>query len=273
MWGYRFIIIVVFTILFAGGHCQADRLPNATPENQVFFISTLIDVIGMVDDHTTISWDLSNRHLNQGILGSDEVIGSLVYHDSVMTNGGHLMLNKNVDFDSSNKGRGAYNLESQKVLTYESVEGSHLVADEMLVMNTAGNYSTPDSGISCVFGSSASSMIPAFCTTVSAKSSLININSAQVSTSAKARLASASGSTPAGLSYHIDLTPNPSSGTGYATGTAMTEFTVSSLETRGTGSGEWNRTASENTVSDRTHVTGGIIHFSKAFDYGSGISV
>ena len=271
MWGCRFLLVLVLALVMAGIPCLAVRLPNATPENQVFFISTYIDVIGMVDDQTTMSWDLSNHYVGPGILKSDEAIGSVVYRDSLMTNGGHLMMNKNLNFDSSNMGPGGYNLESQKVISYEGVEGSHLVADEMLVLSNAGNYSVSDSGISCVFGSAASSKIPSFCNTVTAKSSLININSAQVSTSAKARLASASGSTPAGLSYHIDLTPNPSSGSGYALGSALTEFTIAGLESRGTGSDDWNRTASDYLIRDKAQVTGGIIKFSKAFDYGSGI--
>jgi len=271
MWGCRFLLVFVLAVVVAGVPCLAVRLPNATPENQVFFISTYIDVIGMVDDQTTMSWDLSNHYLSQGILKSDEAIGSVVYRDSLLTNGGHLMMNKNFNFDSSDMGRGGYNLENQKVITYEGVEGSHLVADEMLVLTNAGNYSVSDSGISCVFGSAASSNIPSFCNTVTAKSSLININSAQVSTSAKARLASASSSTPAGLSYRIDLTPNPSSGSGYGIGSALTEFTISGLESRGINDDGWNRSASDNLVRDKTQVTGGIIKFSKAFDYGSGI--
>lgn len=100
---------------------------------------------------------------------------------------------------------------------------------------------------------------------------MINDNSAEISTSAKARLASESGSIPADLSYHIDLIPNPASGLGYIVGSTRTEFTESSMDARGDGSDEWNQSSLENTITDKTQVTGGIIHFSKAFDYGSGI--
>lgn len=270
MWGFQFLFVLLLAVAVLITGCQAVRLPNATPENQMISITTLIDVVGMVDDHTTMNWDLSNRYQDLGILKSGEIIGSLMYSDSVMTNGGHLMMNKRYDFDSSNQGRGNNNLESTKVITYESVEGSHLFADEMLTMSTAGNYTASDGAISCVFGGS-SSMIPAFCNTVTVRSTLINVNSAQISTSAQARMASDSGSIPAGLSYHIDLTPNSVSGLGSAVGSARTEFTITSLEARGNSPDIWNQTSSDNSVSDKSHVTGGIIHFSKAFNYGSGI--
>ena len=270
MWGFQFLLVLLLAVMVVVTGCQAVRLPNATPENQMISITTVIDVVGMVDDHTIMNWDLSNQYQGQGILKTGEVIGSLMYSDLVMTNGGHLMMNKHFDFDSSNQERGNDNLESTKVITYESVEGSHLFADEILTMSNAGNYTASDGVISCVFGGS-SSMIPAFCNTVTVRSTLINVNSAQISTSVKSRMASASGRTPAGLSYHIDLTPNPVSGLGSAVGSARTEFTITSLEAGGNSPDIWNRTSAENSVSDKSHVTGGIIHFSKAFDYGSGI--
>lgn len=71
---------------------------------------------------------------------SDEAMGSLVYHDSTMTDGGHLMMNKQFKFDSSNKGLSTGNLENRKLITYEGTEGSHLFAKEKLSMSTAGNY-------------------------------------------------------------------------------------------------------------------------------------
>lgn len=85
---------------------MAIRLSNATLENQVISISPIIDVIGMVDDQTMMSWDLSNRCLNAGILKTNEDVGSLVYRDSVMTNGGHFTRNNQFVLYYSNNGRG-----------------------------------------------------------------------------------------------------------------------------------------------------------------------
>lgn len=251
---------------------HADRLPNATPENQVISISTIIDVIGMVDTKTSLTWDLSSDYLHNGILHSSEAMSSIQYTDSLMTNGGHLMLNANFDFDSGNQAAGLNNLEREKVITYESIEGSHLVADEVLTIQTCGNYSATGDSIRCVFSSSSSPVIPAFCNTVTARSSLVNINTAQISTSAKARTVSKTGA-PAGLSYRIDITPNTAAGQEYAIGSAKTAFSVHAMEARNGDATSWNQTASDNTFTDETEVSGGILHFSKAFEYGSGIQV
>ncbi|MDD1728115.1 MAG: hypothetical protein LUQ50_03485 [Methanospirillum sp.] len=233
-------------------------------------ITTVIDVVGMVDDHTIMSWDLSNQYLGPGIVKSDEAVGSLVYRDSTMTNGGHLMMNKQFGFDSSDQRGGLNNLESTKLITYESIDGSHLFADEEISLSNVGNYSASDNPISCVFSASAQ-VIPAFCNTVTARSTLVNINSVQISTKADARMASDSSNTPAALLYRIDITPNPTSGLGYAVGSVLTEISASSMESRSNGADEWNRSSSHNFVSDKSFVTGGIIHFLKAYDYGSGI--
>ncbi len=262
---YISIILLIASVPIAGVH--ADRLPNATMENQVISISTIIDVIGMVDTDTWMSWDLSSDHLHNGVVNPGESAGSLVYTDSMMTNGGHLMLNSNFDFSSGNKADGLNNLDREKVYTYESIDGSHLVADEALTIQTTGNYTNTGDYLRCVFSSSSSSVIPAFCNTVTAKSSLVNINSAQVSTSAKARMVSDSAA-PAGLSYQIAVTP--ASDHEFAIGSVSTAFSGHVLEARDAGAGTWNQTAADNTFKDETEVTGSIRQFSKTFEYGSG---
>ena len=189
-----------------------------------------------------------------------------------MTNGGHLMLSSSLDFDSRNQTKGLYNFETDKVVTYESIDGSHLVADESLVMSTGGNYSDTNGIGRCVFASDSSAVAPAFCNTVRARSSLINVNSAQYSTSAKARIVAADGSVPSALSYRIALTPNPASGLGYAIGTVSTEFSTDVMEARDDGA-SWNKPSATNSMKDKAQVSGGIIQFSKAFDYQSGLSI
>ncbi|HPY60966.1 MAG TPA: hypothetical protein PLG55_09610, partial [Methanospirillum sp.] len=168
--------------------------------------------------------------------------------------------------------KGLYNFNTGKVVTYESIEGSHLVADESLVMSTGGNYTDSGNIGRCVFASGSSASAPAFCNTVMARSSLINVNSAQYSTSAKARVVAADGSVPSALSYQITLTPNPASDLGQAVGTVVTEFSGDIMEARGTGD-SWNKASVTNTMKDKAKVSGGIIQFSKAFDYQSGLSV
>jgi len=270
------LAMLIFLLCIVVGGAAADRLPNQTPENQRISISTVIDVVGMVRDSTSFSWTIgSPGSIPSGILGPGQAVASISYHDSIMTNGGELKLNKNVDFDSSNKPSGGYNLEAEKVMTYNSVEGSHLVGDESYVLSTAGNWTAPD-GIRCVF-SQGGGGLPAFCNIVSAKSSLINVNSAQVSSRGQIRAVAADSGVPAGLNYRIAVTPDASSGIGYAEGTVKTEFAGSIMEARdwgdSAGSATWNRTAAENSWKDSTMVTGGIKNFQKSLGYLSGFQV
>ncbi|MGV8107969.1 hypothetical protein [Methanospirillum sp.] len=272
MYWIRLYVVAIMALFLIPVPIWGDFLPNATPENQVFSITTLIDVIGFVRTDTEMSWTISGGTLESKKFGPDETLASLLYKDSMMTNGGHLLLSSSLDFDSRNKSSGLYNFETDKVFTYESMEGSHLVADEYLVMSTGGNYSDSDNIGRCVFASDSSASAPAFCNTVRARSSLLNVNSAQVSTSAKSRIVAADGSVPSALSYRIDLTPNPASSLGYAVGSVTTEFSAEIMEARSDGS-SWNKTSATNTMKDKVSVSGGIITFSKAFDYQSGLRI
>jgi len=268
----QIVIIAVMALFLTPVPIGADFLPNATPENQLISITTLIDVIGFVSTDTSMDWSVSSGTLDDGVFEPNETMASLLYQNSVMTNGGHLMLSSSLDFDSRDKSKGLYNLKTDKVLTYESIEGSHLATDESLIMSTGGNYTDSGNIGRCVFASGSSAAAPAFCNTVRAKSSLVNVNSAQISTSAKARVVAADGSVPSALSYRIDLTPNPASGLGYAVGTVSTEFSADIMEARDDGV-SWNQTSATNHMKDKAKVSGGIITFSKAFDYQSGLSV
>lgn len=272
MFWIRIAVIAILVLFLTPVPIGADFLPNATPENQLISITTLIDVIGYVSTDTSFDWTISSGTLEDRMFGPNETMASLLYKDSLMTNGGHLMLSSSLDFDSRNQTKGLYNFETDKVVTYESIDGSHLVADESLVMSTGGNYSDTNGIGRCVFASDSSAVAPAFCNTVRARSSLINVNSAQYSTSAKARIVAADGSVPSALSYRIALTPNPASGLGYAIGTVSTEFSTDVMEARDDGA-SWNKPSATNSMKDKAKVSGGIIQFSKAFDYQSGLSV
>ncbi|HWQ67232.1 MAG TPA: hypothetical protein VN372_10215 [Methanospirillum sp.] len=245
-------------------------------------IDTIIDVTGFVSDSTTFSWVVASPgSIPTGILGASQSVGDIMYKDSIMTNGGHLMENKNFDFDSQNKGTGLYNIEATKVLTYAGIDGSHLSGEEYMIMDVAGNYSNSADGIRCVFATGKSAYIPAFCNVVSAKSSLINVNSAQISTKAQIRGVSQSADAPAELNYQIAVTPDSNSGSGFAEGTIKTEFAGSIMEARDAndygnpgvsgGASNWNKTSATNQWKDSTEVTGGIKNFQKTFAYKSGV--
>jgi hypothetical protein len=280
--GYIATIALVALVAIVG-FAAADRLPNATPENQVFSIDTVIDATGQVDDKSTMSWVIANPGaIPTGILGAGQSISDVTYKDAILTNGGKLAENKNFDFNSQNQNSGLYNIESQKVLTYASTDGAHLVGEEEYTLSVAGNYANADNNIRCVFSTLNGSVLPAFCNIVSAKSSLVNVNSAQVSTKGAIRAVAATADVPAGLNYQIAVTPDANSGSGFAEGSVKTVFTGSIMEARDGGDGNyngsqgavtWNKTSATNSWKDNTEVTGGIKTLQKAFTYNSGFRV
>jgi hypothetical protein len=269
---FAFAAIVALVALVAVvGFAAADRLPNQTPENQVFGIDTVIDVTGAVDDKTTLSWIIASPGaIPTGILGATQVVADVTYKDSVLTNGGKLAENKNFAFDSRNKGKGLFNIETEKVMTYASTEGAHLIGEEELVLSVAGNYASAQDQIRCVFSGSGANVLPAFCNIVAAKSQLVNVNSAQVSTKGQIRAVARTADVPAELNYRIAVTPDQNSGSGFAEGTVSTTFQGTVMEARDANEGTWNKTAAENTWKDTTTVTGGIKQLQKALNYQSG---
>jgi len=269
-------LVALIALVAVSGFAVADRLPNQTPENQIFSIDTVIDVTGAVDDNTEMNWLLATPGtIPKGVLGPDQAVAAVSYVDSILTNGGKLTENKNFDFDSQNKANGLYNIEAEKVMTYASTDGSHLTGEELAILDVAGNYTATDNQIRCVFASAAIDNIPAFCNIVKAKSSLVNVNSAQVSTKAQIRAVAANAEVPAALNYQIAVTPDANSGSGFAEATVATEFAGHILEARDGGAGVagWNATAADNAWSDKTEVTGGIKNFQKTFAYQSGVKL
>jgi len=201
-------------------------------------------------------------------LYAGEEIAILTWTDTLRSNGGKLSLNKNIDFDSQNKGKGLSNLEVEKVLTYASTEGAHLVGAEEWTLDVAGNWEKTADSIRCVFASSSSNYFPAFCNVVKAKSELVNINSAQISTKGSARAVAATGDIPAALAYQIAVTPDSNSGSGFADGTVKTLFGGSIMEARGKN----QVPSATNNWKDSASVTGGIKNFQKTFAYESGFT-
>lgn len=204
---------------------------------------------------------------NSALLPGEE-IALLTWTDSLRSNGGKLSLNKNIDFDSRNKGDGLYNLEVEKVLTYNSVEGAHLIGGEEWILDVAGNYEKSADNIRCVFAAAQSEYFPAFCNVVKAKSELININSAQISTKGQARAVAATSDIPAALNYQIAVSPDANTGSGFADGTVKTLFGGAIMEARGTS----QKPAATNNWKDEASVTGGIKNFQKVFNYESGFT-
>nr|WP_319538867.1 hypothetical protein [uncultured Methanospirillum sp.] len=271
----------IYVIFLLTGFTVADRLPNQTPENQIFSIDSVIDATGLVDEKTTQSWVLASPGaIPTGILGSRQTVSDVFYQDSILTNGGKLSENKNFDFNSRDQKGGLYNLESQKVLTYASTEGSHMVGEEEYTISIAGNYTTTDGNIRCVFAGQGTYM-PVFCNIVSAKASLVNVNSAQVSSKGQIRTVAETMDVPSALNYQIAVSPDKNSGSNAAEGTVKTVFAGSIMEARDAGGANyarngsdgnpatWNKTGATNTWKDSSAATGLIRTFQKGLLYSS----
>ncbi len=266
---------LIFCIISTTGY--ADRLPNQTPENQIFSIDSVIDATGIIDAQTMQSWVLASPgSIPTGVLLIKQTLADVLYTDQILTNGGKLSENKNFDFLSKNQKEGLYNFETAKVLTYASTEGAHLVGEEEYTLSIAGNYATTDNTIRCVFAASSGQYMPAFCNIVTAKSNLVNINSAQVSTKGQIRSVAQTLNVPSGLNYQIAVSPDVNSGSGAAEGTVKTVFAGNIMEARNAGGANyassnptWNKTSAENTWKDSSEVTGMIHNYQKAMEYQS----
>nr|WP_319539075.1 hypothetical protein [uncultured Methanospirillum sp.] len=264
--------ICLFILLLLFGEASADRLPSGMPESQIFSIGTTLNTTGITDQSTKMDWTVSSgTPLESNKLNSSDLISLVRYSDSLMGNGGTIIEVKNFEFDSDSKGRSTYNIDSEKILTYKSRDGSHLLGAEILMINNMGNCTSSTAPPRCVFADHNEILMPAFCNIVQAKSDLININQAKIS--GKGEIRSAGGfSTPAALNYRIAVTADKNVP---AQGTVRTEFAGSIMEARDTNqSGDtWNRTAATNSWKDTTETTGEIRNLQKRFGYVSGMRV
>ncbi|MDD3574763.1 MAG: hypothetical protein PHD71_06970, partial [Methanospirillum sp.] len=228
---------------------------------------TFNDIAEALEDYALTAYT-DVGYIHDSKLNPTEEIMILTWTDSLRTNGGKLALNENIDFDSRNKGKGLSNLEVEKVFTYASTEGAHLVGAEEWILDVAGNWESAADSIRCVFASAKTEFFPAFCNVVKAKSELVNINSAQVSTKGAARSVAATGDIPAMLNYQIAVTPDSNSGSGFADGTVKTFFGGSIMEARAKN----QISSATNNWKDSASVTGGIKNFQKTFNYESGFT-
>lgn len=122
----------------------------------------------------------------------------------------------------------------------------------------------------CTFISGTSAdVIPAFDSTVSASSSVSNMQEVAYESKLRSSLVGEDGSVPGEVHYSVSISGINGSASGGAIGTARTNFVVSSLEGRDT----LLNTSSERVWRDSTEVSGTIHNFRKNFDYLSGIRI
>ncbi len=229
---------------------------------------TFIILLALVT-FTTVSADSQGYSITKHIVNPGDVIGETSWSDNLMTNGGKLAVNKNFDFDSQNQVVNTYNIKTQKILTYDTSNGSHLLGEESYLLNIAGSYKPDDDEyLRCVYAASDLTWLPAFCNTVQAKVSLMNINHAQISETGSLRMVGED-LVPAGLNYQVAITPDSSSGVSVANGIVRTTFRGSIMEARD----NQTNVSATNQWKDLTGVAGDLKNFQKAFSYQSGLKI
>jgi hypothetical protein len=278
------IVIVLTVIVSCFGGTTADRVPAAVPETQQITINTLIDAIATVDIGTKMDWEtVRNGSPTDTSMGKGEIISTVIYSDSILSNGGNISTVKNTGFDSSNMMDKMFNLESEKVLTYAGSSGSHLVGEESLILDVKGNYSSNTTeDVACVFGGTNLIHNPMFQNVAEAHSSILNLNSGQISTKGQVRAVGFSVSTSAGMNYQIAVTPDSDSNEKFANGIVKTRFTVGIMEarvkkpvepTRDVYANDWKKPAEINQWKDSTEALGNISNLQKTFKYKSGFKI
>ena len=309
----KFLAIAMIALFLLVGLAAADRLPPAKPENQLISEIEYINVLGPVMKSVDLVSEQSSAYLHNGILRGSydggtadrqdptgalqalgEVVSQTTYKNELLTNGGLLDLTYTLGFDTSNSIAESWNLETDEILTYASVDGSTLAATERATLGVAANYQSTANSMRCVFATGANPVMPAFCNVVTAESTLASVTSMAVQTTLELRDTAASADIPAALNYKINVDPNAAQGGQYADGQVGVTFTASIREANGyLGDGTeyyspendtnaagnpiwvnnyWDDEARITNYAESTTVTGGITKLTKAFAYTSGIS-
>ena len=202
-------------------------------------IGTIIDTVGMVDDHTTIA-------MGTGIAGNGS---SMLYRDSSLSNGGAFQMNKVVGTGSSGS---AGSIDAQKVLRYTTAgTGSHLSLSEGSLTSTAGTKDTKSTPV-CSFASGPGDGNRS--TSASASLEIINANTLDLATSTRI--------TPGDLQNSV--TANTSLASGNYSGPATIKSSFTSTD----------QTAHEITrATDRSMVSGLFDLFTRAYHGGDGATI
>ena len=237
-------IITITILLLLSMSVTADSGPKIS-------IGTVIDTKGMVHDSTTIASSNFDQNGNAAIM----------YHDSQMSNGGNLQLNKEIlssgaEF-SAKKPLNPGSIYTQKVLGYnESGTGSHIASDESLIVDTMKNSGLGGgTGISCALTSHGGTS-----TDTGSKRS-ISTASIDFSSSSTLQIGSRSQISADGLSYIVSANTTPSQGQDTATSTISSSFTSYTV-----------KTGEETKFADKTRVSVFDL-FTRKYQAGSGLSL
>jgi hypothetical protein len=262
----NFLAFLMGLLIFTTGIVIADTGINATAETQGIRITTSVIMVGNFQSSTDLAWTTTT---NPG--GLSEVppltggaIYQAVYTEDTMSNGvGQIWYDKDLTVDTGEKLNGQSNIEAVKEIAFIGNDGAQIYSDEyIMISGTAFPTSAKDAAI-CVFGSSSSGSIPAFCNRVEAGST-IDMSIVNTRTTTNGRFIVPSADTPVELTHNIrvdTLNGMPSQG-------KVSAFMQGSIQE---GRNSTVSPFEEIEFKDTTTVDGEITLFDKVMSYRSGV--
>jgi hypothetical protein len=260
------ILSVVLVLTTLSISVSADGV-NQTPEIQGITTTTYIDVVGSASNVADLAWTSSSGSMQDNPPLSDgEVVQTTVYSENTNAMNGHTVYVKDFTLDTGNKAVSQSNVESNRQITFEGLNGGNMVSDESLLIDTVG-MPTPAAGqFLCPFGASSLSTLPAYCNIAQAGSH-VDSNIISLSSQASSRTVVATQDVPVGLSYSINAHGvNTASGTIPAYGLVQAYM---KLHLQG-GSGSSLTKASDLSGEEKSTANGYINSFTKTMTYQSG---
>ena len=261
-----FLALSIGLLIFATGIVMADSGINATTETQGITISTSVIMVGNFQSSTDLAWTTTTNP--DGLSEVPPLTGGAVYQavytEDTMSNGvGQIWYDKDLTVDTGEKLNGQSNIEAVKEIAFIGKDGAQIYSDEyIMISGTAFPTSAKDAAI-CVFGSSSSNSIPAFCNRVEAGST-IDMSIVNTRTVTSGRFIVPSADTPVELTHNIrvdELDGVPSQG-------KVSAFIQGSIQE---GRKSTIAPFEEIEFKDTTSVDGEITLFDKVMNYRSGV--
>ncbi|MFA5294108.1 MAG: hypothetical protein WC382_01150 [Methanoregulaceae archaeon] len=199
-------MMVVVVALLAGmtGFAAADSGVTATPETIGISTVTVVQVTGHIISRTDLSMTQSSTASISDVPPLESgAYYQATYNEDTISNGvGVIEYTKTMDVDTGNMNVNQYNIEATKLVSFLGDGTSSLMTSENIwIDGTAVPQSTRDALI-CTLGSANSAMVPAFCNSAEAGSSVF-MQAGSVTTSTSGRFIMQSGDPGVELNHNI----------------------------------------------------------------------
>lgn len=264
-------MVITLALLFAGT-AMADPGVDQTFETQGISMVTSIQAEGNMFSATDVTWTQSSDIALTELPPSPESGTYYIstYSEDTMSSGNGLMgYDKSTQLETKSRLNGQYNIEATKEISFIGENGAEITSTDNMFLDGTGTASETDDEAICIFASSTSEFIPAFCNTVEAGSSF-TMSIANARTETRNRFVTESADTPVALTHDIRIdtlgdTPSIGKVSAFMKGMIMEGRDDSTDE-------EGSLLAYENVeFTESTDVDGYITLFDKNMDWVSGV--